>query len=149
MTTAKKRPIKKKKPCLDTFIKKHILYGLNNATKAAIDAGYTAASAPQTASRLIKTDKVKKAVAEHQAKLDSEFVWNKEKKLEKLQTLIDYCMNKIVDAQGNQRLDSPSGAVAAIKEHNAMLGHNAAVKTETTLKVDKSLAERLTGGSKK
>ena len=149
MTTAKKIPRKKKKPCLDTFIKNHILYGLNNATKAAIDAGYTAASAPQTASRLIKTDKVKKAIAEHQAKLDSEFIWSKERKLEKLQEIIDSCTAKIIDAQGNQRIDSPSSAVAAIKEHNAMMGHNAPVEISTILKVESTLAERLTGGSKR
>lgn len=122
----------------DAFVKAYILNP--NAKQAAIKAGYSEKAAEQEGSRLLRNAKVMKAIKEHQLKTDSEFTRNKDAKLKILENIMDSCKapdhrNGVVNA---------TAVISAIKEHNAMMGHNAPTESTSTIKVEKSLAERLT-----
>ena len=133
------------KPNLDIFIKEYILLGCKNATKAAVKAGYSEKTADQQASRLLKNVKVINAIKEHQIKTNSEFTYSKDIKLKILEDLMVAC--KKPDAETG--VINAAAVIASIKEHNAMMGHNAPTETTSTIKVEKSLAERLTNASKR
>jgi hypothetical protein len=81
-----------------------------------------------------------KAIKQHQLKTDSEFTRNKDAKLKILENIMDSCKepdhrNGVVNA---------TAVILAIKEHNAMMGHNVPTESKSTIKVKRSLAERLT-----
>ena len=120
---------KKKKPCIDTFIKAYILTGLTNGKQAAIDAGYSPKTADQQASRLLKTVKVQQAVKEHQEVSMKSFIWSKERKLEILQNTIEACYR----ADADKGVINGAVVVSALKEHNAMQGDNAPTETNMNL----------------
>ncbi len=134
-----------KLPDSDLLIKNYILNGLTNAKQAAIDAGYSPRSAEQSASRVIRSDKAQKLIAEYKATQLNEYVWTKTVKLKKLEDIVTSAMGEDKE-KGMLNMQS---AIAALKEHNSMQGDNAPSLTETTLKVDDSLASRLTGASKR
>jgi len=137
------------KPSIDEFARLYILSGCTNAKGAAIKAGYSEKSAEAQASRLLTTVKVKKLVDEFKNTQHESFIWTKEQKLQRLQDIADMSIRSIHDQFGNEKAESLSSAVTAIKEHNVMQGDNAPVMTETTLRCDETLASRLTSGSKK
>ena len=134
-----------KKPSVDEFIKEYILTGCNNGTQAAINAGYSEKTADQQASRLLKNVKVRTAIKELKKEDLKLFIKTKEQKLILLESIVEACMKKD-DEKG--MVNAPS-AIAAIKEHNIMQGDNAPILTEGTIKVSGSLAQRLTGASKR
>ena len=134
-----------KKPSVDKFIKEYILTGCNNGTQAAINAGYSEKTADQQASRLLKNVKVRTAIKELKKEDLKLFIKTKEQKLILLESIVEACMKKD-DEKG--MVNAPS-AIAAIKEHNIMQGDNAPILTEGTIKVSGSLAQRLTGASKR
>lgn len=119
---------KKKKPCVDTFIKSYILTGLNNGRQAAIDAGYSEKTADQQASRLLKTVKVKDAIKKHQEAAMNDFIWSKEKKLQMLEDIAVECSRK----DPEKGMVNAASAIAALKEHNAMQGDNEPSKHDHT-----------------
>jgi phage terminase small subunit len=116
-------------------------YILNlNPKQAAIKAGYSEKSAEQEGCRLLRNVKVMEAIKEHQLKCESEFICCKNDKLKILENIMDSCKepdhrNGVVNA---------TAVILAVKEHNAMMGHNAPTESTLTIKVEKSLAERLT-----
>jgi phage terminase small subunit len=117
-----------RKPSVDVFIKEYVLGGLNNARQAAIKAGYSEKTADQQASRLLKNVKVKDAIEKHKKKADKAFIWSKEKKLQLLEQ-IALCATTADAEKGMINMQS---AIAALKEHNLMMGDNAPTVTENT-----------------
>ena len=134
-----------KKPSIDKFIKEYILTGCTNGKQAAVNAGYSEKTADQQASRLLKTVKVLTAIKEYQSKTNSEFTYSKDIKLKILEDVMVACKKKD-DEKG---VINATAVIAAIKEHNAMMGHNAPTETNSTIKVEATLAERLTSASKR
>ena len=134
-----------KLPDGDLLIKKYILNGLTNAKQAAIDANYSPKTAEQSASRVLRSVKAKKAIAEYQKTQLETYVWTKADKLKKLEGIADAAME--LDTEKGM-INMPS-AIAAIKEHNLMQGDNAPIETSSNIKVSNTLASKLTGGSKR
>tara|TARA_R100000541_G_scaffold15707_2_gene25077 strand:- start:78 stop:494 length:417 start_codon:yes stop_codon:yes gene_type:complete len=128
----------------DAFIKAYLLNG-GNATRAAIEAGYSEDSARFVGAENLTKPNIKKALAQHQSRKESDFIWSKEKKLEILQKIIKKAS---LDDDEKGMINMPS-AIAAIKEHNLMQGDNAPIETNNNIKVSSTLAARLTGGSKR
>jgi phage terminase small subunit len=128
----------------DAFVKEYILNG-GNATKAAIDAGYKVENAKQIGSENLTKLDIKKAIEKHQKKQEEVFLMSKTDKLKVLERIINATASK----DGEKGVLNASAAIAAIKEHNLMQGHNAPTETNANIKVEQSLKERLTGGSKR
>ena len=135
---------KDKKPSKDDFIKHYVLTGCKNGRKAAILAGYSEKTADQAASRLLKDVKVLTAIEDHKKAGMKDFIWSKEKKLKVLESIAENC----VSIDGEDKMNNPTAAIAAMKEHNLMMGDNAPTVTESTV-TNQSLAEKLSGGSKR
>jgi len=133
------------KPNLDIFIKEYILFGCTNAKQAAIKAGYSEKTADQQASRLLKNVKVIEAIKQHQLKTDSEFTYTKDAKLKILEEVMLACKEEDIE----KGVINATAVISAIKEHNLMMGHNAPTESTATIKVEKSLADRLTNASKR
>ena len=110
-----------KKPSVDAFIKNYILSGCVNAKQAAVKAGYSEKTAEQQASRLLTKVKVQDAVKAHQLKTNSEFTYSKDTKLKILEDIMNAC--KAIDDKTG--VINATAVIAAIKEHNVMMGHNA------------------------
>ena len=128
----------------DAFVKAYLLNG-GNATKAAIDAGYSEDSARFVGSENLTKPNIKKAIESHQKKTEEVFIMSKIDKLKVLERII----NATAVEDGEKGILNPQSAIAAIKEHNLMQGDNAPVETNNNIKVETSLAERLTNGSKR
>ena len=131
-------------PKQDAFVKAYLLNG-GNATQAAISAGYSEKTAKSIGQENLTKPHVKEAIKEHQKKTQKDFIWSKEKKLELLQRIA----NVAATEDGEKGMINMQSAIAAIKEHNLMQGDNAPVESNTNIKVDKPLAEMITGGSKR
>jgi len=136
---------KSKLPDSDKLIKNYILNGLTNAKQAAIDANYSPRSAEQSASRVLRSDKAKRLIAEYKSTQLETYVWTKTDKLKKLEKIAEAAM--VNDAE--KGMINMSAAIAAMKEHNLMQGDNAPVETNNNIKVSATLASKLTAGSKR
>ena len=130
---------------VDLFVDEYILTGCKNGTQAAINAGYSEKTAPQQASRLLKDVKVINSIKERKKVETKLFIRTKEQKLIMLEKIADSCMT-LDDEKG--MVNAPA-AISAIKEHNNMQGDNAPTETLSNIVIEGSLAERLTGGSKR
>jgi phage terminase small subunit len=128
----------------DKFVKAYLLNG-GNSTKAALEAGYSERTASEMGYENLRKPQIKEAIDEHQKKTQKDFIWSKEKKLELLQRIV----NVAATEDGEKGMINMQSAIAAIKEHNLMQGDNAPVESNTNIKVDKPLAEMITGGSKR
>lgn len=117
-----------KKPSVDDFIKEYILTGCNNGKQAAINAGYSAKTADQQASRLLKNVKVRTAIEEYKKADLKLFIKTKEQKLQMLEDIAEKCMRDD-DEKG---MVNAQAAISAIKEHNAMQGDNAPTQIDNT-----------------
>jgi hypothetical protein len=135
---------KHKEPDGDLLIRNYILNGCKDATQAAIDAGYSKKTAPQSASRVLSSVKGKKALAEYKEKQDDGFAWTKNVKLKKLEKMMDVALK----SDPEKGMINMASFVAALKVHNEMQGDNAPTVTESTV-TNQSLAEKLSGGSKR
>ena len=110
----------------DAFVKAYLLNG-GNATQAAIKAGYSEHTAQQTGSENLLKPVIKETLLAHQKKEDEVFIWSKEKKLLKLEEIINNCAK-----ENDDKMNNPASAIAAIKEHNLMQGDNAPTETNNT-----------------
>lgn len=128
----------------DAFVKAYLLNG-GNATQAAISAGYSEKTAYSIGEENLRKPDIKKAIELHQKKQEKSFIWSKEKKLEVLQKII----NTASSEDGEKGMINMPSAIAAIKEHNLMMGDNAPIETNNNISVSESLASKLTGGSKR
>ena len=128
----------------DAFVKAYLLNG-GNGRQAAIKAGYSEKTAAEMAAENLNKPNIKKAIEEHQEKANKSFIWSKEKKLEILQKLVGVATSE----DGDKGMINMASAIAAIKEHNLMMGDNAPIETNNNVKVDATLASKLTGGSKR
>jgi phage terminase small subunit len=128
----------------DAFVKEYILNG-GNATQAAIKAGYSAKTANEQGAQNLAKLSIKEAIEKHQKKQEEVFLMSKTDKLKVLERII----NATALEDGEKGVLNASAAIAAIKEHNLMQGHNAPTETNANIKVEQSLRERLTGGSKR
>lgn len=127
----------------DAFVKAYILS--SNGKQAAIKVGYSEKTAEQQASRLLRNVKVAEVIKEHQLKTDSEFTYSKDVKLKILEDVMDACKEE----DREKGVINATAVISAIKEHNLMMGHNAPTESTSTIKVEKSLADRLTNASKR
>ena len=132
----------------DAFVKEYIING-GNATQAAIKAGYKVKTAQKMGSENLSKPLIKDYLEKHRKSLEKSHIWNKEKKLEILQSIAANGIRDTADKDGNMKMENPSASVAAIKEHNLMQGDNAPLESNTNITVSQSLEERLTGGSKR
>jgi len=135
-----------KKPSREDFAKEYILTGCKNGSQAAINAGYSEKTAAQTASRLLKDVKVLEFIDEYKKASVKRFIKTKEEKLLDLEKIMAAAMMVIDPEKGMVNIQ---GAIAAIKVHNEMQGDNAPIETNNNIKVDATLASKLTGGSKR
>lgn len=131
-------------PKQDKFVKAYLLNG-GNATQAAIEAGYKADNAKQIGSENLTKLDVKRAIEKHQKKEESNFIWSKEKKLLLLEEIAKCATTK----DPEKGMVNMTAAIAAMKEHNLMQGDNAPTETNTNISVSDSLANKLSGGSKR
>lgn len=127
----------------DAFVKAYILN--QNASEAAIKAGYSEKTARFIGAENLTKPNIADAIKKHQLKCEDEFIYSKEKKLKILEELMESC--KTEDERNG--VINATAVISAIKEHNAMMGHNAPAETTSTIKVEKSLAQRLTNASKR
>ena len=127
----------------DAFVKSYVL--TSNATQAAIEAGYSEKTARFIGSENLTKPNIAEAIKDHQSKLNSEFAHSKDAKLKILQDVMDACKVK----NSEKGVLNAAAVISAIKEHNLMMGHNAPTESTSTIKVEKSLAERLTNASKR
>lgn len=128
----------------DKFVKAYLLNG-GNSTKAALEAGYSEKTAGEMGYENLRKPQIKKAIESHQKKTEEVFIMSKIDKLKVLERII----NATAVEDGEKGILNPQSAIAAIKEHNLMQGDNAPVETNNNIKVETSLAERLTNGSKR
>ena len=131
-------------PKQDAFVNAYLLNG-GNATQAAISSGYSKKTANEQGAQNLAKLSIKEEIQEHQKEAQKDFIWSKEKKLELLQRRVN-----VADTEdGEKGMINMQSAIAAIKEHNLMQGDNGHVESNTSIKVDKPLAEMITGGSKR
>ena len=133
------------KPSIDTFAKEYVLAGCVNGRQSAIKAGYSEKTADQAASRLLKQVKVRDLINKYKEKPTQVFIRDKNAKLKILEEVMDACKEFNVDTG----VINAAAVIASIKTHNEMMGHNAPTETTSTIKVERSLAERLTNASKR
>lgn len=128
-----------------------------NATQAAIRAGYSKKSARQIASDMLSNPYISEYIAilkkerSEKTKIDAAWV------LKASVDLYNKCMEAepLKDQDGNDsgyaKFQSAGAgkALELIGKHVDVQAYNEKTTSETTLKVDKSLAERLTGASKR
>jgi len=128
----------------DAFVKRYLLNG-GNATNAALEAGYSANTASEMGYENLSKPQIKEAIEKHQKKGEESFIWSKKKKLEMLEKIAE----KATSYDPEKGMINMVSAIAAIKEHNAMQGHNAPTETVSNINATTSLVEILTGGSKR
>ncbi len=118
-------------------------------SKAYEDAGYSmkmsSAKIATEADKIANRPNVTLRIRELQKTNTGRIIKSKEDKLLILEGVMDKC--SAVD--GEKGVLNAAAVVSAIKEHNIMQGDNAPTQTESTLKVEATLAERLTGASKR
>lgn len=149
----------------ETFCQEYVID--INATQAAIRAGYSEKTANRIASQLLSKLDIQERIAElkqersQRTQIDADWVLMAAKKI------YDRCMQEepILDREGNPvvvtdgngelvaayRFDSSGAnkALDTIGKHVNVQAFNEKVTSEVTHKVDKSLADRLLGGSKR
>ena len=128
----------------DKFVKAYLLNG-GNATQAAIKAGYSKSAARIIGAQNLTKTNIKQRLSEYQQKSDEDFALSKSEKLQYLEQIMTAAMLKDSD----KGMINMVSAIAAIKEHNAMQGHNAPTETVSNINATTSLVEILTGGSKR
>ena len=116
-----------------------------NGRQSAIKAGYSEKTADQAASRLLKQVKVIELISKYKEKPTQRFIRDKDAKLKILEDVMDACK----ESNSDTGVINAAAVIASIKTHNEMMGHNAPTETTSTIKVEKSLAERLTNASKR
>lgn len=114
-------------PKQDAFVKAYLLNG-GNATQAAIDAGYSKKTASEAGYENLNKPQIKKSIEKHQQEANKVFIWTKETKLLKLESIVDNC----IEVGDEGKMSNPAAAIAAMKEHNLMQGDNAPTQTENT-----------------
>ena len=111
----------------DAFVKAYLLNG-GNATQAAIDAGYKPDNAAVVGCENLSKLNIKKAIEKHQQEANKVFIWSKETKLLKLEGIITHCTDKTDEG----KMNNPTAAIAALKEHSLMQGDNAPTQIDNT-----------------
>jgi phage terminase small subunit len=101
----KQKPPPKKRPDVKVFIAEYKID--RNGRRAAIAAGYSAASADQTASRLIRTAKVREEIEAHRAeviaKVNAETGLTLERVLGQIAKGVFFDARKLLDSRGNPK----------------------------------------------
>ena len=101
-----------------------------NATRAAIAAGYSEKTAKSQGSRLLTYADISQAISEGQNQLSIELNITAKDKRQKLWQIAQFCSEPIVGADGELRMRNPRAATAAIAELNKMDGAYAQASAE-------------------
>ena len=132
----------------ELYSRSYVLSG-GKKNKAYEDAGYsmnmTAAKIATEADKIFNRPNVTLRIRELQKGHTETIIKSKEQKLLILEKVMDKC--SIDDPE--KGVINAAAVTAAIKEHNLMQGDNAPIETNSNIKVSTSLADRLTGGSKR
>ncbi len=132
----------------EKYCQAYILQG-GGKVKAYEAAGYSMnmsqASISTQAEKVFKKPHISLRITELQKAANTVVIMSKDAKLLMLEKIINAC----VTPDSEKGVINAAAVTAAIKEHNLMQGDNAPTQTESTLKVEATLAERLTGASKR
>ncbi len=132
----------------EQYCQAYILQG-GGKVKAYEAAGYSMnmsqASISTQADKVFKKPHITLRIKELQTAANTVVIMSKDAKLLILEKVINAC----VIPDSDKGVINAAAVTAAIKEHNLMQGDNAPTQTESTLKVEATLAERLTGASKR
>ena len=132
----------------ELYSQSYVLSG-GKKSKAYEDAGYSmkmsAAKIATEADKIFNRPNVTLRIRELQKGRTETIIKSKEAKLLVLEKVMEKC-SKDDEEKG---MINATAVIAAIKEHNLMQGDNAPVETNSNIKVSTSLADRLTGGSKR
>ncbi|MTI13310.1 terminase small subunit [Sansalvadorimonas verongulae] len=102
------------------FVDNYVVY--QNATKAAIAAGYSEKTARTQGSRLLTYDDISQAIASRQESISSELHITAEDKCKALWRIVQFCSEVVSDGDGGFRMRDPRAATSAIAELNKMDG---------------------------
>lgn len=105
----------------DAFVRAFHING-NNATQAAIDAGYSKKTAGVKANQLLKIVYIKEELAKLQKSANDEYTVSLEKRIKWLEKAVDCGFRDCLDAYGNQRAENLAASISGVKELNLMLG---------------------------
>lgn len=117
-------------PKQDKFVKAYLLNG-GNATQAAISAGYSKKTAKESGYENLTKPHIAKVLKSHQEKANETFIYDKTKKLDILQSII----NNAATMHDERGMINHSAAISAIKEHNLMQGDNEPIETNQNVRV--------------
>ncbi len=93
-----------------------------NATRAAIDAGYSANSARSQGSRLLTNADIVRTINERQQVVSKELEITASDKRKKLLDITLFCSEQVADGNGQMKMRDARAATSAIAELNKMDG---------------------------
>ena len=107
-----------------------------NATQAAIRAGYSAKTADQQGSRMLKNVKVQQAVSQAMAERSKRTGVNQDRVVQELARLAFVKMSDIVDSEGNIKYDASEDDLACIESFkNKSFDTDSGSGTENEIKI--------------
>ena len=101
-----------------------------NATRAAIAAGYSKKTAASQGSRLLTNVKVQRVISDKQKQISQELQITAQDKRERLWAIATFNTKTIEDQHGELRMRDPRAATSAIAELNKMDGTYAQAEQE-------------------
>jgi len=105
----------------DAFCRAYHVNG-NNATQAAIDAGYSKKTAGSKGSDLLKIVYIQDELQRLKNEAVEEYTITLEKRIRWLEKAVDFGFRDCADAQGNIRAENLAASISGVKELNVMLG---------------------------
>lgn len=115
----------------EEFCINYLMHG--NIKKAALEAGYSEATATVEAFKWLNREPMKSYIEERRARQNLKVNASREWKIQKLMEIIENALQgaEVMDAQGNvKRISDNRAAIAAIAELNKMAGDYAPQKHE-------------------
>ncbi len=119
----------------DAFCRAYHVNG-NNATQAAIDAGYSKKTAGSKGSDLLKIVYIQDELQKLKDEAVEEYTITLEKRIRWLEKAVDYGFRDCADAQGNIRAENLAASISGVKELNVMLGTTEAEEDAKSLNVN-------------
>ncbi|CAM3536476.1 terminase small subunit [Parendozoicomonas haliclonae] len=112
------------------FVNEYLLD--QNATRAAIAAGYSEKTARSQGSRLLTNVDISQTITDQQAQINTELLITAQAKRERLWAIATFNSQTYVDQSGDVRMRDPRAATSAIAELNKMDGSYVQAGHEST-----------------
>ena len=119
----------------DSFCREYHING-NNATQAAIHAGYSKKTAGAKATFLLKIVYIQEQLQKLKDEAVEEYTITLEKRIRWLEKAVDFGFRDCADAQGNIRAENLAASISGVKELNVMLGTTEAEEDAKSLNVN-------------